>query len=154
MIHRVRRGAHVLILVVAAGGALGACSAAPLQSPSESGSGDSELRPPSQAISPGEDIQARVNAAPPGTTFLLTSGVHRLQSIVPRSGDEFVGQPGTVLSGALLLTTVRSGSYWVAPNQTQEAFNWVRLPTTCVGVVPHDVATQKTCLSMMYRPRT
>ena len=74
-----------------------------------------------QTIFPGEDIQARVNAAPFGTTFILKAGVHRLQSIVPRSGNTFVGEPGAVLSGASLLTNfVRSGSYWIAADQTQE----------------------------------
>ena len=131
MIHQVRRCAYVLILVVAAGGALSAWAAAPLPSPSEGGSADSQLGPLSQAIFPGEDIQARVNAAPPGTTFLLTSGVHRMQSIVPRSGDVFVGQQGTLLSGARLLTAVRSGSYWVVPNQTQEG---VQLGSPADGV--------------------
>ena len=63
-----------------------------------------------QTISPGDDIQARVDAAPPGTTFLLTAGVHRMHSIVPKNGDVFTGEPGAVLSGARLLTTAaRSG---------------------------------------------
>jgi hypothetical protein len=72
------------------------------------------------SIVPGEDIQARVNAAPPGATFLLKPGLHRMQSIVPRNGDTFTGESGTVLSGARLLTTlVRSGSAWIAPGQMQ-----------------------------------
>jgi len=74
-----------------------------------------------QTVFPGEDLQARVNAAPTNTTFILKPGVHRLQSIVPRSGDVFVGEAGAVLSGAKLLTTfARSGSYWIAADQTQE----------------------------------
>jgi parallel beta-helix repeat protein len=74
-----------------------------------------------ESIFPGDDIQARVSAAPPGTTFVLKSGMYRMQSVVPRSGDTFTGEPGTVLSGARLLTTVaRSGSYWIAADQTQE----------------------------------
>jgi hypothetical protein len=74
-----------------------------------------------QLIFPGEDIQSRVDAVMPGTTFLLKSGVHRMQSIVPRDGDTFIGEPGTILSGARLLTTVaRSGSFWVTADQTQE----------------------------------
>ena len=78
-------------------------------------------QPSSIAIYPGEDVQARVNAAPPRATFVLKAGVHRMQSIVPRSGDTFAGEPGSVLSGAKLLTTaVRSGSYWVIANQQQE----------------------------------
>jgi len=66
-----------------------------------------------ESIFPGEDIQARVNAAPVGTTFLLKAGVHRMQAIVPRDGDTFMGEAGTVLSGARLLATLsRLGSYW------------------------------------------
>ncbi|MBI5387773.1 MAG: right-handed parallel beta-helix repeat-containing protein [Verrucomicrobia bacterium] len=77
-------------------------------------------RRPAQAesISPGEDIQARVNAAPPGTTFLLKSGTHRMRSVVPRNGDTFTGEAGTVLSGARLLANLsRSGLCWVAKSQ-------------------------------------
>jgi len=74
-----------------------------------------------ESIFPGEDIQGRVNTAPPGTTFLLKSGVHRMQAIVPRDGDTFMGEAGTVLSGARLLATLsRSGSYWVATGQLQQ----------------------------------
>lgn len=69
-----------------------------------------------QTIYPGEDIQARVNAAPIGATFTLKSGVHRLHTITPRSGDTFIGEPGAILSGARLLTATRSGSYWVVAN--------------------------------------
>jgi hypothetical protein len=73
------------------------------------------------AVYPGEDIQARVNASPPGSAFLLKSGVHRLQTISPLAGDTFTGEAGTVLSGATLLTDLtRSGSYWVASGQTQQ----------------------------------
>ena len=74
-----------------------------------------------QTIYPGEDVQARIAAAPRSATFILKSGVHRLQSITPRSGDTFTGEPGTVLSGARLVTTaVRSGSYWVVADATNE----------------------------------
>jgi parallel beta-helix repeat protein len=75
----------------------------------------------STEISPGEDIQARVNTMPPGTSFLLKTGLHRLQTISPRAGDTFTGEPGTVLSGARLLTDfTRAGAYWVASGQTQQ----------------------------------
>jgi Right handed beta helix region len=50
-------------------------------------------------IVPGESIQAKVDANPAGTTFLLKSGTHVRQSIVPKSGDVFRGEPGTVLDG-------------------------------------------------------
>jgi parallel beta-helix repeat protein len=75
----------------------------------------------SVAISPGTNIQTVVNAYPAGTTFLLKTGVHSMQTIRPRNGDKFVGEPGTVLSGARRLTTFQqAGRLWVAGGQTQE----------------------------------
>ena len=76
-------------------------------------------------VFPGQDIQSVVNLYPAGTTFLLKAGVHRMQTIRPRNGDKFVGETGTVLSGARQLTSfVRSGNYWVAEGQTQEGFQY------------------------------
>src|SRR5690242_13897052 len=51
------------------------------------------------------DLQTVVNQYPAGTTFSLAPGIHRLQSVVPQTGDAFVGQTGAILSGAALLTT-------------------------------------------------
>jgi parallel beta-helix repeat protein len=50
-------------------------------------------------IQPGANIQAVVDSKPAGSTFYLTSGVHRGQSIQPRNGDIFIGQAGAVLTG-------------------------------------------------------
>ena len=58
--------------------------------------------PPSPAgiaILPGESIQAKVDANPAGTTFILKSGTHVRQSVVPKDGNVFRGEPGTVLDG-------------------------------------------------------
>ena len=75
-------------------------------------------------IYPGDNIQTFVDANGPGTAFLLKSGVHRLQSIRPKNNDTFVGEAGTVLNGARLLTSfTKSGSYWVASGQTQQGIN-------------------------------
>ena len=72
-------------------------------------------------IYPGQDIQAKVASYPGGTSFTLKAGVHRLQSIAPKSGNRFVGEPGAILSGARLLTSfTRSGGYWMASKQTQQ----------------------------------
>jgi parallel beta-helix repeat protein len=74
-------------------------------------------------ISPGQSIQAAVNAYPGGTTFTLKAGVHRLQSVQPKAGDTFVGETGAIMSGARLLTSfTRSGSYYVAGGQTQQGY--------------------------------
>jgi parallel beta-helix repeat protein len=72
-------------------------------------------------IQPGADIQAAVDANPPGTAFLLKAGIHRMQQVLPKDGDSFTGEPGTVLSGARELTSfARSGGYWVVSGQTQQ----------------------------------
>jgi parallel beta-helix repeat protein len=72
-------------------------------------------------LCPGDNIQAKVNAAAVGTRFTLATGIHRLQTIIPKSGQSFVGQAGAILSGARLLTGwVRSSSGWYVTAQTQE----------------------------------
>jgi len=72
-------------------------------------------------VQPGADIQSAINAAPGGTTFCLQAGVYRLtQGIVPQSNDTVAGVPGTILSGAKLVTSfTQEGSYFVAVGQTQ-----------------------------------
>ena len=72
-------------------------------------------------IHAGESIQQAVDANPPGTSFLIEAGLYRMQSVVPKAGNQFIGQPGAILSGARLLTQfAREGAYWVATGQTQE----------------------------------
>jgi parallel beta-helix repeat protein len=51
------------------------------------------------AIHPGESIQRAVDASPAGTAFLIKAGVHRRQTIRPKSGMSFVGEAGAVLDG-------------------------------------------------------
>jgi parallel beta-helix repeat protein len=51
------------------------------------------------SIHPGENIQAAVNANPEGTSFLIKSGVHRRQTVRPKSGMSFIGEAGAVLDG-------------------------------------------------------
>jgi parallel beta-helix repeat protein len=51
------------------------------------------------AILPGESIQAKVDANPVGTTFILKSGTHARQTVVPKDGNVFRGEAGTVLDG-------------------------------------------------------
>lgn len=81
----------------------------------------SPANPDGNVIAPGEDIQARVDASPAGTRFVLNPGVHRLQQVRPKDGMTFAGEPGAVLSGArLIVAWDRSGSLWSAGGQTQE----------------------------------
>ena len=83
--------------------------------------GGAVVMPSGTTIEPGEDIQAKVTAAANGTTFVLKAGVHRMQSITPKTGQTFVGEAGAILSGARVLTSfTRSGSAWVASGQTQQ----------------------------------
>ena len=50
-------------------------------------------------IKPGQSIQAEVDRNPSGTAFVLGAGRHSNQSIVPKSGDSFIGEPGAILDG-------------------------------------------------------
>lgn len=73
------------------------------------------------AITTDDDPQAVVDAQPPGTRFCLESGIHRGFSVQPRDGDRFTGEPGTVLSGARVLTEfVQEGDVWWVGGQSQE----------------------------------
>lgn len=67
------------------------------------------------AVRPGDDLQQIVESQPEGTTFAIKAGVHRLQSVQPRDGDSFIGEPGAILNGAKLVTDfTREGEFWVA----------------------------------------
>jgi parallel beta-helix repeat protein len=50
-------------------------------------------------IRPGDSIQDAVRNSPPGTTFLIRRGVHRRQTVQPKEGMSFIGEPGAVLDG-------------------------------------------------------
>ncbi|MFZ0304486.1 MAG: right-handed parallel beta-helix repeat-containing protein [Terracidiphilus sp.] len=81
--------------------------------------------PSTVTLSPGDDIQSAVNAAPPGTTFVLLAGVYRMQSVKPQNRDTFTGQGNVVLNGSQILTFQldSSGSgLWVA-SATASTFN-------------------------------
>jgi parallel beta-helix repeat protein len=51
------------------------------------------------AVAPGQSIQAAVDKNPAGTTFVIKAGVHKRQSVIPKTGDTFVGESGAVLTG-------------------------------------------------------
>jgi hypothetical protein len=74
------------------------------------------------AIAPGDDLQAAIDRRPPGTTFLIRVGKHRLQSVQPKRGDIFTGEPGAILTGAVELTDFRrQGRWWAASLRAQPA---------------------------------
>ena len=69
-------------------------------------------------VSAGANLQSLVDQYPNGTTFLLGPGYYRRQSIVPKSYDSFIGEPGAIVSGADLLTNfTQNGSVWIAHDQ-------------------------------------
>lgn len=74
------------------------------------------------AVSPSDDIQAVVDAHPAGTTYCLSAGLWREQSVTPKAGDTYIGTgQETILSGARILEPwINSGSSWYVGGQTQE----------------------------------
>ena len=70
--------------------------------------------PDNVVVRPGDNLQALVENHPAGTTFEITPGVYRLQSIRPKDGDTFNGDPGADLTGAQILGGfTQQGRYWV-----------------------------------------
>src|SRR6476659_349029 len=79
-----------------------------------------QVRATTVNVNPANNIETIVNANAAGTTFVIAAGTYRMQSVTPKSGDIFDGQPGAILNGSRLLTSFsRSGSYWVASGQTE-----------------------------------
>jgi parallel beta-helix repeat protein len=54
-------------------------------------------------VSPANDLAGLVDASQPGTAFLLTPGIHRTSTVVPKDDMTFAGMDGAVMSGALPL---------------------------------------------------
>ena len=77
--------------------------------------------PPTLVVTPEDDLAALVAANPPDSTFVLASGVHRGRSVSPRDGQIFIGRPGAVMSGAVVLGsfTGRDG-LWSTEGQAAE----------------------------------
>lgn len=67
-------------------------------------------------LTTADNIQTKVNAYPAGTSFILTAGMYRNQSVVPKEGDSFSGQGDVRMTGSILLTFKEdSGTkLWVA----------------------------------------
>jgi hypothetical protein len=56
------------------------------------------------ALKPGQDLQSIVASAPEGARFVFEPGVYRQQTIYPKDRQQFAGQDGVVLNGAMELT--------------------------------------------------
>jgi parallel beta-helix repeat protein len=68
-------------------------------------------------LSPGDNIQSAVNAAPAGTTFELQAGTYRMQSIQPKNNDIFIGVGSVILTGSQVLSFKADpavGGLWTA----------------------------------------
>jgi hypothetical protein len=71
--------------------------------------------PQGVTIHPDDNIQSQVEQHGTGTTFALSPGVYRQQSITPKNGDSFIGEPGAILTGAKLLASFKpQEGLWVA----------------------------------------
>ncbi|MBD3392749.1 MAG: hypothetical protein GF418_11670 [Chitinivibrionales bacterium] len=77
-------------------------------------------KPDTVRLHVGDSFQDSVNAHTSYTVFLIDSGVHRVQNVVPGMANSFVGDSGAVMSGARVLTDwVQRGHYWAHGGQTQ-----------------------------------
>jgi hypothetical protein len=113
---------HAARFIVAPLFALAACRNDPLQHSLTQAPG-SAVTADGVELYPGASFQDSVLKYPEGTAFLIKAGMHRLQSVTPKAGMTFLGEPGAVMSGARQLTSfIREGRYWVATGQTQEGF--------------------------------
>lgn len=94
--------------------------AAPLPSgltpPDVSSAGPTQAPCPPGAIriAPGEPLQAAVDRAGVGAVFCIAAGRHRGETVAPKDGQGFFGEPGAVMDGAVVVTDFRpDGSAWV-----------------------------------------
>jgi len=81
-------------------------------------------RCPVRAISleVGVSWQPKVRAAPAGAVFCVRSGTHRAQTVFPKDNQQFLGEPGAIMSGATLIAgATRLGRYWVAAGPMQHS---------------------------------
>jgi len=78
---------------------LGNCPQPPGAPDAAGGSLEAAVAPADVVVTAGEDLRGIVSAHPPGTSFLIRAGVHRRQTITPKDGMAFYGEPGTVLDG-------------------------------------------------------
>lgn len=65
-------------------------------------------------LTAGANVTKAVLEAPEGTTFLLSAGTYRMQSIKPKNGDVFQGQAGVIFNGSQILTFQPAGDLWYA----------------------------------------
>ena len=66
-------------------------------------------------VTPGQNIQQTVDNAPEGTRFLFAPGIYRQQTIIPKNRQQFIGQDGVIMNGAMALTSwTQVAGFWQA----------------------------------------
>jgi len=75
-------------------------------------------------VSPGVDLPSLMGSKGPGTVYCFQAGTYRLRAaIAPKTGDVLSGVPGTVISGALPISTwAANGSLWTADGYLPAAY--------------------------------
>lgn len=82
-----------------------------LAEPPASGCPEAAIR-----VAPDASLHQAVSAAPPGASFCLEPGLHRLQRARPKDGQRFYGAPGAVMNGAVALSGfAEADGLWAAP---------------------------------------
>jgi hypothetical protein len=73
-------------------------------------------------IAVGTSIPRAIASRPPGTTFCIGRGLHRIaKPLIAKSFDRFIGERGAVIDGSKRLVSFkRTGSYWSIGDQTEE----------------------------------
>jgi hypothetical protein len=92
------------------------------------------------SLNPGNNIQAAINAHPPGTVFYLSAGTYRGQNLSPQNGDQFYGVVGqTILNGSVVLSSwTRTGAYWVTRTGIPTPPPYTAVPTLpCCPLAQH-----------------
>jgi Right handed beta helix region len=105
------------------------------------------------AVGVGASIQPIVDAAPEGAAFCIKSGVHRLQTILPKNRQKIFGAGGAVMNGARLLDRfARSGPFWVAQGPAARVpDHGVCLSSRPVCNNPHALFVNDTPLALVTR---
>jgi len=82
-------------------------------------------------VTPGANLSAIANANPEGCVFILQAGLYRMQSVTPKTGQQFIGD----LSGTTLLNgsqVIPSGSFTL--NGSVYVANNINVSATSSGV--------------------
>lgn len=65
------------------------------------------------AVAPGQSLPDIISGAAEGSAFCLKTGTHRSGRLAPKDNQKFYGEPGAILSGAIVLGSARQdGALW------------------------------------------